>query len=165
MPYLAGLRPLIVANTNFGDLHLTLLCDDSAPPRVLNTCACLNMHPTSCDGLYSLIVAMCTQSSVPDKAFEDLHRIYTLIITHCRQTAITDKAFENLRGIHTLGMAGCRQEIIADYAFESLCGIHIMSNCNHTAKTAKAFTLRGLRTLTMAGCTQSTTDNAFENLR
>ena len=70
-------------------------------------------------------MSFCNQSTINEKAFENLRGIQTLNMSGCvsaRNTQrdlpfccyITDKAYENLRGIHTLDIMGCNQPAIVE---------------------------------------------------
>ena len=47
---------------------------------------------------------------ITDRGISVLREILTLDMSWCRQSTITDKAFENLQGIHTLKMVACNQK-------------------------------------------------------
>ena len=89
----------------------------------------------------TLNISDCSQSSISDKAFENLRGIHTLDLSFCDQTTITDAAFENLRGLHTLDMSHCYQSTITDKAFKNLRGIQRLgiSRCDQSTITDTAF--------------------------
>jgi hypothetical protein len=110
-------------------------------------CANISKREDLCDddfqylqGIHTLSMSYCNQSTITDGAFVHLRGIHTLDMSGCNQPTITDGAFVHLRGIHTLNMSGCKQSTITDGAFVHLVGIHTlnMSYCNQSTITDAA---------------------------
>lgn len=118
-------------------------------------------------GIKKLGISNCTKLS--DAAFQYLEGIHTLYMNGCNQTTITDAAFVHLKGIHTLHMRGCNQNTITDAAFANLKGIHTLNLnwCHQRTITDAAFEhLTGIHKLEMMGTAPDTvTGAAFQHLR
>ena len=114
-------------------------------------------------------ISILGRKDITDDDFQYFQGIHTLIMIECDQSTITDQAFSYLKGIHTLHMSGCNQSTITDQAFSYLKGIHtlFMDECDQPTITDQAFSyLQGIKTIDITGCNQSTiTDQAFTYLK
>lgn len=114
--------------------------------------------------LRTLVIPMCTQSTITDQAFDHLSALTTLEMSGCEQVTITDRAFAKLGSLCTLDISRCRQETITDRAFETLSNLRQLEmwSCDQMSITWRAFSsLTNLTSLDISGCDQDDVSDAL----